>query len=128
MAGTWRRLREWTDREESDLGELIRGDRRRILQRIADGTAELYRIEGEGYRGALILAIEAEPETGARVLRIIAFRGEGSRELVADLERIARANECAALACEAREAAVQRLWHRIGFREIERAYRREIKA
>lgn len=118
----WTRA-EWSDEAEAALGKLIQGDRARTLRHIEEGKAELFRIEGEAYDGWLLTRIEELLETGTLELHVLAFAGRGSRALLEDLKRIAKASGCESVRCEASEPAVQRLWSRIGFDEIERVYR-----
>lgn len=115
----------WNSAANEALHDLIAADKRRVLDDLEQGRAELFCIEGDQYQGWLLTRIEEQIQTGDLDLHVLAFRGRGSAALLADLKRIARQSGCRTVSCEAHDPAVQRLWTLIGFDELERRYQVE---
>lgn len=105
---------DWTAEAEAAIGNLIRGQRARILAEIADGTAQVFKVEGPEYRGWIALRFEHDGDGIA--MRGIAVRGEGAAEWLADLRELARNAGAHSIILHAEDDAHVRLYQRIGFK------------
>jgi hypothetical protein len=113
LTHVWRRS-EWTAEAEAALGNLIRGQRARILAEIEDGTAQVFQVEGPEYRGWLALRFEHDPDGLA--MRAIAVRGAGAARWLADLRKMAANAGAEWIILHAEDDAHVRLYNRLGFR------------
>jgi hypothetical protein len=100
----------WSTAVEGALGALLGDDRAQVLAEIAEGRAELWRIEGHGYA---ITRIEVYPDH--RELVIVAAVGEKVREAAAAFAAWADANGIDRIRFHTARPALGRLLAPLGF-------------
>lgn len=125
MTAQWIRV-PWSGDVVDVLGPLVAGQRARIDGEMSLGTAQAFRVVGDGYRGVCALRFENSP--GGLVARAIAVHGIGIEQWAGDFARLAKQAGATAIVAMAESAAHVRLYARLGFEVIAADMRMELES
>lgn len=123
---TWRRV-PWCAEADAALGDQIAGDRAAILGDVAARRADLYRAEGPGYAGWVVLRFADRRNGAGADCHVLAVAGSGLAAALADLERLCAAVGVLAIRLESESPMHHRLYERLGFREGWRTYLKAVR-